>query len=514
MAKEEHDVSPETVKKMVSLLGEPEKGELTYDGKERPLSRLDALRKLKHLEEMGILKPPEKLLGVNLHIHTNESFSVFNSPTEAAWKGYAAGLEVLGINDHYTIAGHREFGEACRILGLKATFNIEAMAMSEGAKRNGERYNDPKNPGRTYLCGKGVVQDLEPGSSSGKILGEMRAAFRRRCEEMAEKVSALLKEVDPSLSLAFHDVLKLTPHGNVTERHIAQALTKLVKHRFARPKDRKAFLTRLIGSFDQEDLSSGDRFQDLIRNRLLKAGGPAYVEEPPEAFPSIQRIVQLFRDYGAIPSYPVLGNPVTEKENDLDSLFDEMEGYGIYAVEVIPKRNMRKRLQEILSVAEKHGFPVFNGTEHNTKTPEPLLDRFSRDPMFMPVFERGAFLVLGHQFLSRYVGRGYVNRSGELAVKDRRFGVSFFAFAGRLSWPEEVLEWLSQTGKSDALKVLLGLHSLFGREEPRGLRIKPYLKTLNRLLGKIQIEDDRLLFADEDAEIDFVNRVKKSGTVA
>jgi len=513
MAKAKKDVSPETVKKLVGLLGEPEKGELNYDGKERPLSRLGALRDLKHLREIGVLKSPGKKLGVNLHVHTNESFSVFNSPTEAAWEGYAAGLEVLGINDHYTIAGHKEFGEACKILSLKAAFNIEAMAMSEEAKRNGERYNDPKNPGRTYLCGKGVVRDLEPGSSSEKLVAEMRAAFRRRCENMTLKVNALLNEVDLSLNLSFQDVLKLTPRGNVTERHIVQAVTELVKGRFPQLENCKAFLTRLIGSFDEEDLSSEDQFQDLIRNSLLKAGGPAYVEEPLEAFPSIQRIVQLFVDYGTIPTYPVLGNPVTEKEKDLDSLFNELEGYGIYAVEVIPKRNTRKRLKQILTVAGKHGFPVFNGTEHNTKTPEPLLDMFSRDPAFLPVFERGAFLVLGNQFLSRYAGKGYVNRSGELATKDRRLAVSFFAFAGRLMWPEEVLEWLTEIGEGDALKVVLGLYSLLGYGEPRELRVRPDFRVPDDLLMKTWVKDDHLVFADGDVRKELGKIVQRSVTI-
>ncbi len=514
MAKEEHYVLPERVKKLVSLLGEPEKGELNYDGKERPLSRLGALWELKHLEETGVLRSPEKRLGVNLHIHTNESFSVFNSPTEAAWEGYAAGLEGLGINDHYTIAGHREFGEACGILSLKATFNIEAMAMSEEAKRNGERYNDPKNPGRTYLCGKGVVHDLEPGSPSGKLLAKMIAAFKRRCEKMTEKVNALLNEVDPSLNLSFQDVLKLTPRGNVTERHIAQAVTELVTRRFPKSKNRKAFLTRLIGSFAEEDLSSEYQYQDLIRNSLLKTGGPAYVEEPPEAFPSIQRIVRLFVDYGAIPTYPVLGNPVTEKEKDLGSLFDELEGYGIYAVEVIPKRNTRKRLKQILTVAAKHGFPVFNGTEHNTKTPEPLLDRFSRDPAFLPVFERGAFLVLGHQFLSRYAGKGYLTRFGELAIKDRRLAVSFLAFAGRLIWPERVLEWLTEIGEGDALKVVLGLYSLLAHEEPHELSVKPDFGVSDDLLRRTSVKDDHLVFADGNAKKELGKVMQRSITIA
>ncbi|MFQ6094963.1 MAG: hypothetical protein ACE5NN_02355, partial [Candidatus Bathyarchaeia archaeon] len=364
---------PESVGGLIEPLGEPEENELNYTGKPKAMSRLDALRELKRLEVTGVINPPKRRGGVNTHVHTSESFSIFRSPTEAAWRAYRAGLEVFGINDHYTIAGHREFGEACKILGLKATFSIEAIAMSEEAKKSGERYNDPKNLGRIYLCGKGVVHDLEPNSHGERLLKTMRSALRRRYQRMTERASSILKEVEPSLDLTFEDVVRLTPRGNVTERHVAQAIAEIINRKFQKEKQRKDFLRRLLGDFREQDLSTEGRFQDLIRNRLLKAGGPAYVEEPPEAFPSLNDLVALVREYGAIPTYPVLGNPITEKESDLDSLFDELENLGIFAVEVIPKRNTRKRLLEILDAAEKHGFPLFNGTEHNTKSPQPLL---------------------------------------------------------------------------------------------------------------------------------------------
>jgi len=514
MEKEDSEHLSEDIKILVDLLGKPEKGELNFDGQEKRLTRLDVLRQLKRLEEKGVLKTPRERCGVNLHIHTNESFSVFNSPTEAVWEGYMAGLEVLGINDHYTIGGHREFQEACRILGLRAVFNLEAMTMSEEAKNNGERYNDPKNPGRAYLCGKGVVHDLKSGSPSEKLLMDIRVAFRRRCEEMTEKMNTLLKEVDLSIGLSFDDVLRLTPRGNVTERHIAQAVTELVNRMFPEPENRRKFLTRLVGSFDEKELLSEDLFQDLIRDKLLKAGGSAYVEEPPEAFPDIHKIVQLFRDYGAIPTYPVLGNPITERERDLDSLFDELERYGIFAVEVIPKRNTRKRLQGILRVAKKHGFPVFSGTEHNTKTHEPLLDKFSKDPRFQPIFRQGAYLILGHQFLSTYAQKGYVDSAGELAIKDRKMGVSFFSFAGRLAWPEDVLGWLTKIGRKRAFKVMLGLYSCLSHVRARELRVKPGLRIPDESLQRVHLEGDRVVSADKKVRKEFRDVVKRFVTLA
>ena len=512
MIKEMLEGLPEDAKKLVDLLGQPERGELNYDGKERRLSRLEALKELKRLEVEGVIPPPNRRIGVNVHIHTSESFSVFKSPTEAAWAGYRAGLEVMGINDHYTISGHAEFREACKILGLKATFSIEMMAMSEEAKKSGERYNDPKNPGRIYLCGKGVIHDLEAGSQSERLLKSVRRAFRKRCEKMTKKVNSLLSSIEPSLSLSFKDVLRLTPRGNVTERHVAQAVIETIRSRFPDEEDQKNLLEKLIGKISDEDFSREDKLQNLVRNKLLKAGGPAYVEEPEEAFPSIERVVRLFRDYGAIPTYPVLGNPITEKEKNLDSLFDELEEYGIYAVEVIPKRNTRERLQEILKEAERHGFPVFSGTEHNTKAQEPLLDGFSKDPEFLPVFRKGANLLLGHHFLSEYCGRGYLREDGRLTFEDRKAGISFFSFVGKITWPDETLKWLREIGRENAYKVILGMYTLFMGKEPKELIVKEGFKVSSEILQGIDVnevfKDDETKRRFEEATANFIRIIK------
>ena len=101
---------------------------------------------------------PRPRRGTNGHIHTSESFSVFRSPTEAVWQAAREGLAVLGINDHYTVAGHEEFRRACEIAGIAAAFSLEAVAMDRDAAEAGLKLNDPDNPGRIYLCGKGVTR--------------------------------------------------------------------------------------------------------------------------------------------------------------------------------------------------------------------------------------------------------------------------------------------------------------------------------------------------------------------
>ena len=82
------------------------------------------------------------------------------------WQAAREGLAVLGINDHYTVAGHEEFRRACEVAGIAAAFSLEAVAMDREAAEAGLKLNDPDNPGRIYLCGKGVTQ-VPPGIFTG-----------------------------------------------------------------------------------------------------------------------------------------------------------------------------------------------------------------------------------------------------------------------------------------------------------------------------------------------------------
>ncbi len=405
------------------MLGDPLPGELSYQNfaaAERlwggDINRLQALRLLHDEMKAGNVRPAPSSGGINTHVHTSASFSAFRSPGEAAWQAFMNGVTVFGINDHYTIAGCKEFSEACKLLGIKALFSIEALALDEVAQTSGRRFNDPNNPGRIYLSGKGVVRELTPGSREEALLDGMQRALERRHRLMVEKVSSLLSKVDSDIRLDFDDVLLLTPAGNVTERHIAQAVESAASRRYGAGADSTAFLASLIGVDAAEVPAAGAKRQSFIRDRLLKSGRPAFVPESSDAFISLDDMVALFRGYGAIPTYPVLGNPGTEGESDLRALFEEMKSRCVFAVEVIPNRNDRERLREIVSAAAAAAMPVFNGTEHNTKDVQPLLDKFALDPEFKEIFTRGAAVLLAHQHLSRERGVGYLDINGRPSV--------------------------------------------------------------------------------------------------
>ena len=94
---------------------------------------------------------------VNAHLHTPYSFSAFRDIDEALDMAVEEGVKVVGINDFYTTRGFDEWADGCKKRGLVPLFGIEFISLNEADQKAGLRVNDPANPGRTYLSGKGLT---------------------------------------------------------------------------------------------------------------------------------------------------------------------------------------------------------------------------------------------------------------------------------------------------------------------------------------------------------------------
>jgi len=374
---------------------------------------------------------PRPRRGTNGHIHTSESFSVFRSPTEAVWQAAREGLAVLGINDHYTVAGHEEFRRACEMAGIAATFSLEAVAMDRDAAEAGLKLNDPDNPGRIYLCGKGVTRVPLESLPEMQTLARMRAVLERRNREITTKVAKLFQDRLGVDGPTWEDVVALTPRGNATERHVAYAVLRRLRELATKQGKLLAeFLTACCGTAPP---AGGDdaTLQIFLRAKLLKAGAPCYVPEYADAFVSVADLRKIFLAFGSIPTYPVLGNPVLAGEQNIEALLDRLEAQGFCAGEVIPTRNTRERLAEIVFTAQRRWWPVFNGTEHNTPETRPLLDPFALDPEFEPWFRQSTALLLGHQRLVARGERGFVDLEGTPTIFDPKTRFEHFSQAGQ-----------------------------------------------------------------------------------
>ncbi|TVR15294.1 MAG: hypothetical protein EA401_03050 [Planctomycetota bacterium] len=363
----------------------------------------DSSQRLAALTRLRQQHPRPAAQGTNTHVHTNYSFSAFRSPAEAAWLAYESGVEVFGINDHYTVDGHKEFAQSCQALGIAATFSIEAVGMDQEAAQEGVLLNDPGNPGRIYLCGKGISDARN--TTAAAMLATLRSYQSDRNRAMLELVQQRFQRLLEENGPQWEEIEEQTPLGNTTERHIARA----IYHHLQRGSYSQRYTT-LIGSEP-----SGDAAQDqnAIRGALLKAGKPCYVREAPEAYPALSALRGLYLKLGAIPTYPVLGNPITGGEEDIEALFERLARWGIHAVELIPHRNTDDRVAAVIAAASARGWPVFDGTEHNTPVLDPLLTRWGSDPRFRPVFREGALVLLGHQSLRASKLDGYVDSDGK-----------------------------------------------------------------------------------------------------
>src|SRR5574344_1846788 len=97
-----------------------------------------------------------KTVNVSAHLHTPYSFSAFKSIPQALDMAAEEGVKVVGINDFYSMDGYAEWSVECAKRQLYPLFNIEFISLNVEDQVKGIRVNDPNNPGRTYLSGKGL----------------------------------------------------------------------------------------------------------------------------------------------------------------------------------------------------------------------------------------------------------------------------------------------------------------------------------------------------------------------
>jgi hypothetical protein len=94
---------------------------------------------------------------VNAHLHTPFSFSAFDNINQALDMAVAEGVKVVGVNDFYSTDGYAEWADGCAKRHLFPLFNIEFISLNRDDQAKSIRVNDPNNPGRTYLSGKGLA---------------------------------------------------------------------------------------------------------------------------------------------------------------------------------------------------------------------------------------------------------------------------------------------------------------------------------------------------------------------
>ncbi|MFW6188938.1 MAG: hypothetical protein ACOC7T_00765 [Planctomycetota bacterium] len=395
---------------------------------------------------------------VNLHCHTFFSYNAFGwSPSRFAWEAAGYPLEAAGIVDFDVLDGVEEFLRAGRRFGLKSAAGFESRVFIP--EYRDRVINSPHEPGIYYLAGTGFVGPPEPGTPAAATLQAMGECAQRRNRQKTARINEHLAPVTIDYD---EDVLPLTPAGNATERHMLVAYERRAREVLEGEAALAQFWSEKLEEplrYVEELLDDVVGLKKLIRSRLMKHGGVGYAPPEEGSFPSLDEVVRMTRECGAIPSGCWLDGTRAGEEDPLRH-FSFLRDKGIPTLTVIPDRNWNvddpkeralkvQKLHEALDAAAELEMPVLVGTEMN-KAGQKFVDTFSA-PALEPYRQRfldAAHLVWGHTLLKSTSGVGYTGAwADEHFGEDRAARNGFFARVGARPHPDrESREALSELG--------------------------------------------------------------------
>ncbi len=365
---------------------------------------------------------------VNGHIHTPFSFSAFKNIPRIFEMAVKEKVKVVGINDFNVTDGYEEFHDEAVKSGTFPLFNIEFISLLKKEQEEGIRVNDPGNPGRTYFSGKGLDFPSAPDSETAGILQDIKRESNRQTREMCDKLNDHLKACNAPFILSFDKIKDQLARDLVRERHLAKALRIEMNRYYKTYREKTDFLFTIYhGVAPEADLDSVAAVENEIRARLLKKGGPAFVEEDEKAFLELDKVIDIIVKLGGIPCYPVLlddkkGN-FTDYEGDFENLYRNLVARNIYSLELIPGRNDCNILKKFVRFFDEKGFVITFGTEHNTPAMVPLKvdcrNHVPLDDYLRRVSYTGACVIAAHQYLRVHGKFGYLDASGRPKVGER-----------------------------------------------------------------------------------------------
>ena len=346
-----------------------------------------------------------KTFDVNAHLHTPYSFSAFDGVCQALDMAAEEGVKVVGINDFYSMDGYREWSEECGKRHLFPLFNIEFISLNVEDQAAGVRVNDPNNPGRTYLSGKGLAYPVILKGKEAEQLAAVKAESNAQVEKMCAKLNEHLDAVKAGFNISFAEVRDTLTRGSIRERHLAKALRLAVDARPGCDNCKRALYEQIFGKPLKSDPTNAAAVENEIRGNLLKAGGAAFVPEDPKAFLPMETVQRFIEAAGGIPTYPFLADDAkgafTDFEGDLMKAADTLKKRGFRSVEFITTRNTTAVLEQYAGYLEDEGFTVTFGSEHNTPALEPIKlrtrDAADLSDKLKEINYRGACTVAAHQ---------------------------------------------------------------------------------------------------------------------
>jgi len=405
------------------------------------IRELRSPEQLKELAKEGYA--PSLAPKVNSHIHLPPNFSAFDSVGQAVCLASRQGVRVLGVSNYYDFSVYETFSRQAGQAGIFPLFGLEIIAMLDELAAKGTRVNDPDNPGKMYICGKGITRFAKPTPRATELISTIRWNDDRRMAEMIGRLDAVFSSHGLQTSLNNEAVIArvVSRHGcpsqtvTLQERHVAQVFQESLFENIE-PQRHAQFLCRLFGETSKVDPDDSIAIQGRIRSHFLKAGRPAFVDE---TFVNFQQAYELILELGGIPCYPVLADgadPICEYETPIEKLIERLKESSIYMAELIPVRNRPEILSHYVRQMRDAGIAIIAGTEHNTLELLPLEPTCAAGVAvpaeIKQIFVEGAYVVAAHQFLTLNGEQGFVDHSGDLnkAYETSKQRISAFAQLG------------------------------------------------------------------------------------
>ncbi len=379
----------------------------------------------------------------NMHCHTFFSFNAYGySPTGLAWLARQEGIDLMGIVDFDVLDAVSEFLDACELTGVRGSAGIETRVyVPEFATRE---INSPGEPGVLYHMAIGFTQTDAPAAAQA-IIDELRMQSATRNRALIARVNAYLDPVTVDYSA---DVLPLTPAGNATERHIVVAYIRAAERIFDNAAPFWAERLGLTLEACEKAMMDSAGFQNTVRSKLMKRGGPGYMQPDIGTFPHVERLHELAHLCRALPCAAWLDG-ASEGEQAMDELLTLLVSKGVVALNIIPERNWnfadaavaaakQQKLYEVVELAQQFDLPLNIGTEMNSFG-QPIVDNFDA-PALAPVREAfldGAYFIYGHTVMERWLGMGYQSAWAADFLPMRAHRNAFYSIIGRRTPPGE-----------------------------------------------------------------------------
>ncbi|TFG49097.1 MAG: hypothetical protein E4H40_03540 [Candidatus Brocadiia bacterium] len=359
--------------------------------------------------------------GFNSHIHLPPNFSAFQSVQQAVTLAAEQDIKVLGVGNYYDFSVYRQFSQEARSKGIFPLFGTEIIALEADLRADGIRVNDPGNPGKYYICGKGITRFEQFSKKAAELIGMIRRNDVLRMREMTRKLSEVFREEgidsdpeDKALICRLADRYGCDPKTmTLQERHLCQVFQEVFFEKVPE-KQRLQKLADLFGAKPQSSPDDAAGIQNEIRSHLIKAGKKCFV---PETFITLAQAKELILELGGVPCYPVLADgskQLCEYETPVEKLIDTLKANNFSMVEFIPIRNQPDILTKYVTAIRQSGIAVVAGTEHNTLDMLPIepacADRQNIPDAIKKIFLEGICVLAGHQFLKANGQCGFVDQ--------------------------------------------------------------------------------------------------------